>query len=49
MANAVLELVDLSLPTMKELGAKWLTDMTEYLSANPQFVVNGFVCSGITQ
>ena len=33
---------------MKELGANWLTEMAEYLSANPQFVVNGFICSGIT-
>ena len=48
MANAVLELVDLSLPLIKELGAKWLTEMAEYLSANPQFVVNGFIRSGIT-
>ena len=48
MANAVLELVDLSLPLMKELGAKRLTEMAEYLSTNPQFVVNGFICSGIT-
>ena len=48
MANAVLEPVDLSLPLMKELGAKWLTEMAEYLSANPQFVVNGFIRSGIT-
>ena len=48
MANAVLEPVALSLPLMKELGAKWLTEMAEYLSANPQFVVNGFIHSGIT-
>ena len=41
MANAVLEPVDMSLPIMKELGAKWLMDMAEYLAANPQFVVNG--------
>ena len=29
---------------MKELG----TEMALYLSTNPQFVVNGFICSGIT-
>ena len=33
MANAVLEPVDLSLPFLKELGVKWLTEMVEYLSA----------------
>ena len=48
MANAVLEPVDLSLPNMKELGTKWLTGMAEYLAANPQFVVNGFIRSGVT-
>ena len=48
MANAVLEPLDLSLPNMKELGAKWLTGMAEYLAANPQFVVNGFIRSGVT-
>ena len=47
MATAVLEPVDLSLPSMKELGAKWLTGMAEYLAANPQFAVNGFIRSGI--
>ena len=48
MTNTVLESVDPSLPLMKKLGAKWLTDMAEYLSANTQFVVNRFICSGIT-
>ena len=48
MATTVLEPVDLSLPSMKELGAKWLTGMAEYLAANPQFAVNGFIRSGIT-
>ena len=44
----MLEPVDLSLPIMKELGAKWLTDMAEYLASNPQFIVNGFIHSGIS-
>ena len=48
MANAVLEPIDLSLPSMKELGAKWLTGMAEYLAANPQFMVNGLIRSGVT-
>ena len=47
MANALLEPIDLSLALMKELVAKWLTEMAEYLRANPQFVINGFICSGI--
>ena len=48
MANVVLEPVDLSLPIMKELGAKWLTDMTGYLASNSQFIVNGFIRSGVS-
>ena len=48
MANVMLEPVDLSLPIMIELGAKWLTDVGEYLASNPQFIVNGFFHSGIS-
>jgi len=32
----------------KEAGAKWLEVMFKYISGNPQFIVNGFVCAGIT-
>lgn len=28
--------------------AKWLVQMAEYFSENPQFVVNGFIRAGIT-
>ena len=31
-----LEPVSLSLPVLKELGAKWLVQMTEYFADNPQ-------------
>ncbi len=30
------------------IGAKWLVEMAEYISDNPQFIINGFVRSGIT-
>ena len=43
-----LEPVSLSLPVLKELGAKWLVQMAVYFSDNPQIVVNGFVKAGIT-
>jgi len=33
---------------MKEIGAQWLVDMAEYISGNPQFIVNGFLRYGIT-
>ena len=40
--------IDLSMPVMKEVGAKWLVEMADYLSDTPQLVVNGFIQSGIT-
>ena len=33
---------------MKQVGAKWLVEMVEYISDNPRFIVNGFLWSGIT-
>ena len=43
-----LQPIDLSLPALKEIGAKWLVDRANYISENPQFIVNGFIHSGIT-
>ena len=40
--------VNLSLPLLKELGAKWLVGMAEYLHEKPLFIVNEFIHSGIT-
>ena len=34
---------------MKELGAVWLEEMYEYICDNPQFIVKGFLQSGIPQ
>ena len=34
---------------LKELVAKWLINAFEYACDNPQFVVNGFIRSGITR
>ena len=44
-----LEPIDLGLPILKELGAKWLVEMATYISQNPQFVVSGFVKAGISR
>ena len=44
----LIDLMDLSMHVMKEVGAKWLVEMADYLSDKPQFVVNGFIQSGIT-
>ena len=47
MDIADLNPISLSMPILKELGAKWLVEMEEYLSNNPQIIVNGFIQSGI--
>lgn len=46
--TAELQEINLGLPALKELGAKWLVNMAEYITRNPQFIVNGFIKSGIT-
>ena len=43
-----IEPIDLSMQVLKELEAKWLVEMAEYMSDNPQFIVKGFIRSGIT-
>ena len=43
-----LQPINLGLPVLKELGAKWTVEMSEYLAANPQIIVSGFVKAGIT-
>ena len=45
--NAKLQSIDLGLPALKEIGAKWLVDMARYISDKPQFIVNGFIPAGI--
>ena len=48
LETAGLQPVDLSMPVLKEKGAEWLSEMGEYLSDNPQIIVNGFIRSGIS-
>ncbi len=43
-----LQPIELGMPVLKEIGVQWLVGMAEYVSNNPQFIVNGFVRSGIT-
>ena len=40
--------VDLTYARVKELSASSLVEMADYIAGNPQFVVNGFLRSGIT-
>ena len=35
-------------PRMKELEAKWIEQMVEYISVNPQFIIRIFVRLGIS-
>ena len=46
--SVAIQPVNLSMAAVKELSAKWLVDMFEYVSDNPQFIVNGFRRAGIT-
>ena len=42
MKKVELQHVSLNLPAMRELGAKWLVEMADYISQNPQFITNAF-------
>ena len=46
--SAVIQPVDQSTGAIKEQSAKWLVDMAEHIADNPQFIVHGFLCGGIT-
>ena len=45
--SAELQPINLGMPVLKELGAKWMVEMAEYFGENLQIVVNGFVKAGI--
>ena len=47
--SAKLEPINLGMPVLKELGAKWMEEMAAYFGENPQIIVNGFVKAGITE
>jgi len=42
-----LQPISLSLPVLKELGAKWMVEMAEYFAENSQIIMNGFIRAGI--
>ena len=44
-----LEPIGLNLATLRELMAKWLVEMANYIAENPLIIVNGFIKAGITQ
>ena len=48
-ADVNIEPIDLTMAVMKEASASWLVEMWDYISDNPQFIVNGFLHSGISK
>ena len=48
-ASFEFEPIKLGLPTIKELGARWLVTAAEYISNNPQIIVYRFLRSGISR
>lgn len=42
-----LQPIDFSMASVKELSAKWLVEMSDYIANNPQFIVHGFRRCGI--
>ena len=38
-----LQPINLGLPALKELGAKWMVEMAQYFADNPQIIVNGLI------
>ena len=47
LSDISLEPIDMSMPVMKNISAKWFVKAAEYIADNPQFIVNGFVKAGI--
>ena len=47
--SAELQPINLGMPVLKELGARWIVEMAAYFGENPQIIVNGFVKAGITE
>ena len=43
-----LQPIVLEMAALKELGGKWLVNTSNYISNNPQIIVNGFIHTGIT-
>ena len=49
LEDIAIQPIDLSMPVMKEVSAKWLVDVVERISDNPQLIVSRFLHSGITR
>ena len=49
LSTAELQPVDLGMAAMKQITGQWLVNMADYITNNPQFIVNGFIHSGISK
>ena len=47
--SAKLHPINLGMPVLKELGARWMVEMAAYFGENPQTIVNGVVKAGIAE
>ena len=45
---AEIQPINLGMPILKEVGAKWLDGMAQYFTDNPHLIINGFIRSGIS-
>lgn len=48
MQSVQLDPITLRLTVVKEKSGQWFVEMAEYISNHPNFLVNGFIRSGIT-
>ena len=48
LEDIAIQPIDLSMPVMKEVSARWLVDIVGRISDNPHLIISGFLRSGIT-
>ena len=48
LESAEIQPINLGMPILKEVGAKWLVGMAQYITDNPHLIVHGFLHSGIS-
>ena len=48
LESAEIQPINLGMPILKEVGAKWLAGMAQYITDNPHLIVHGFLHSGIS-
>ena len=46
--SASISPIDLSISTMKHVGAQWLVEAFDYIQENPSIIIDGFIKSART-